>query len=169
MQVYILLVLAWETYYSCIVLVKPLCSNAETQFQPRRGNHIWTIFWCWATVLMRNWHWRSYLGIGLSNLSKSQFFDCKAPLRCVLTEKEPLAFRQNMKHSLRNWVSSSNFAHSAAAKPRPSAENFGIKESLSPLSQPFFTTTNPIVWKGVSSVLLCFICTIISYPYFAER
>ena len=74
-----------------------------------------------------------------------------------------------MKLSFRNWISSSNFAHSAAAKPRPSAENFGIKESLSPLSQPLFTTTSPIVWKGVSSTLLCFICTIISYPYFAER
>ena len=33
-------------------------------------NHAWTVFWCYMTVFMKDWHWRSYLDMGLANWSK---------------------------------------------------------------------------------------------------
>ena len=68
----------------------------RSQLYPRRSDQIWTVFWCRVTVLTRDWHWRSWLGTGLANWLKSKFFDNKAPLRCVLTEKEPLTFSENI-------------------------------------------------------------------------
>ena len=148
MQLYTVLVVTWEIYYSWSILRKTLCSTAETPVLAHKERSHLNSFWCCFIVFMRDRHWRSCLGIGLEDWLKSQVFECKAPLWCILTEKK----------TSRNCIFSSNFAHSAAAKPKPWVEYFGIKQCLSPLSQPFFTTTKPIVWKGASS-----------YPYFAKR
>ena len=38
-----------------------------TKFEPWRKNHAWTLFWCWVTVLVKDWHWTFFLGMSLAN------------------------------------------------------------------------------------------------------
>ena len=73
------LVTHWWSPYS------PLWTN---QFEPWRKNHVWTVFWCWTTELVKDGHWKLFLGMDLANwLYIVSSFCCKVLLYCVLTEK----------------------------------------------------------------------------------
>ena len=73
------LVTHWWSPYS------PLWTN---QSEPWRKNHVWTVFWCWMTELVKDGHWKLFLGMDLANwLYIVSSFCCKVLLYCVLTEK----------------------------------------------------------------------------------
>ena len=42
--------------------------HETSQFETWRKNHAWAVlFWCCVTVLVKDWHWRSFLGMGHTN------------------------------------------------------------------------------------------------------
>ena len=47
-------------------MVTPLFSTVDNPVLPWKKNHAWTVFWCSVLVLVKDWHWRLLLGIGLA-------------------------------------------------------------------------------------------------------
>ena len=161
MQICTLLVVTWEKYYSWSVLVKSLCFTAEIPvLAQKEGSHLNSIL-VMGHCIDEGFTLEVIHRYGTWKLVKIPIFWLQStPVVCSYRKRISLGRIWNF--FFRNRVSSSNFAHSSVAKPRPSTENFVIKESLLLFSQLFFTTTIPMVWKEVLLSLLCFISTIMS-------
>ena len=54
--------------------ISPYPSPKRPRFEPWKKNYSWTLTWCCVTVLVKYWHWRSYLDIGLVNWLKLLFW-----------------------------------------------------------------------------------------------
>ena len=52
--------------------------------------HIWTVFLCCVTVLVKDWHWRSHLGIGLAYKLKSPASAPKYPCALLIRKNGSL-------------------------------------------------------------------------------
>ena len=55
----------------------PYPPTQTTQFESWRKNYAWTVFCWWVTVLVKDWHWRSFLGFNLKNWLSSLVFVAK--------------------------------------------------------------------------------------------
>ena len=58
----------------------------SSKIHENRENSTWTVFWCYVTVFMKDWNWRSYLDMGFANSLKSIVLAAKYPCD-VLSQK----------------------------------------------------------------------------------
>ena len=84
-------------------MVKSQSSTPDNPVWVLEQESHWTIFWCWVTALMKDWHWRFFLGNRSCKLVTAHCFCSKVQLQCILTEKSNLGEYYRFLVVMRVW------------------------------------------------------------------
>lgn len=64
--------------------ISPYLLPKRPRFKPWKKNYSWTVVWCCVTVLVKYWHWRSYLVMCLWNWHKAWFWVVNTFVMCFM-------------------------------------------------------------------------------------